>query len=128
MRDPALARGISRHSRREKAFDMQSETILAYTIAGACRAAGVGRTKLYSLISEGEIEARRCGSRTLVPAESLRAFIARLPTAPIQKSGLTASCEQPARKGGEWEDSPPGLTASRVGAASKRQKRERAGG
>lgn len=63
--------------------------ILAYGIPEACRVVGLGRTKLYSLISAGKIEARQCGGRTLIPAESLRRFLANLPPAPI-RSGEVA--------------------------------------
>ena len=57
---------------------------LAYAIPEACRIVGLGRTKLYSLIAEGKIEARQCGGRTLIPADSLRGFVANLPPAPIR--------------------------------------------
>ena len=61
-----------------------NSTVLAYPIREACAAAGIGRTKLYSLIAEGKLEARQCGARTLIPAESLRAFLENLPPAPIR--------------------------------------------
>lgn len=47
----------------------------AYTIAEACHAVGIGRSKLYELIGEGRVEVRKIGSRTVIPAESLRALI-----------------------------------------------------
>jgi excisionase family DNA binding protein len=59
--------------------------VIAYTIADACRAVGVGRTKMYELIADGLIEARQCHRRTLIPADGLRAFVASLPPAPIRK-------------------------------------------
>jgi excisionase family DNA binding protein len=62
-----------------------SPTVLAYTVNDACTALGVGRTRLYGLIAEEQIEARQCGGRTLIPAESLREFLANLPPAPIRK-------------------------------------------
>ncbi len=52
---------------------------LAYAPREASKALGVGLTKLYELIGQGKIEARRCGRRTLIPAESLRQFLANLP-------------------------------------------------
>ncbi len=61
-----------------------SDTILAYGVSDACAAMGLGKTKLYALIAEGRIEARQCGGRTLIPADSLRAFVANLPPAPIR--------------------------------------------
>jgi hypothetical protein len=59
-------------------------TRLAYGIPDACLALSIGRTRLYALIGEGKIEARQCGGRTLIPAESLRVFVANLPPAPIR--------------------------------------------
>lgn len=48
---------------------------LAYSINDACRVSGLGRTTLYELIGRGEIKVRKVGARTLVPADSLRAFL-----------------------------------------------------
>lgn len=48
---------------------------LAYSIEQATRVAPIGKTKLYQLISEGKLAARKIGKRTLIPAESLRALI-----------------------------------------------------
>lgn len=57
---------------------------LAYTIPDASAATGIGRTTLYYLIGEGKIEARKVGNRTIIPADSLRAYIASLPAADIR--------------------------------------------
>jgi excisionase family DNA binding protein len=48
---------------------------LAYSIADACRATSIGRTRLYALINEGRLETRKIGKRTLIPAASLRRLI-----------------------------------------------------
>ena len=48
---------------------------LAYSVADACRVSTLGKTKIYALIAEGRLEARRIGSRTVIPAHSLRALI-----------------------------------------------------
>lgn len=48
---------------------------LAYSIANACKVSSIGRTRLYSLIAEGKLEARKVGKRTLIPAESLQKLI-----------------------------------------------------
>ena len=61
-----------------------NETTLSYGVLDACNALGIGRTNLYRLIADGRIEARQCGGRTLIPADSLRAFVASLPPAPIR--------------------------------------------
>lgn len=62
---------------------------LAYSVSDACRVLGIGRTRFYQLIAEGKIEARQCGGRTLIPADSLRNFIAYLPPAPIRSKAST---------------------------------------
>lgn len=49
---------------------------LAYSVREACRASSLGRTRLYQLINEGRLEARKIGKRTLIPAASLRALVA----------------------------------------------------
>lgn len=50
---------------------------LAFTIAEACHAVGISRSKLYELIHEGRVEARKIGSRTVIPAHSLKALISK---------------------------------------------------
>ena len=49
---------------------------LAFTIAEACHAVGLGRSKIYELIGQGRLESRKIGSRTIIPAESLRKLAA----------------------------------------------------
>lgn len=44
----------------------------------AARMIGIGRTKLYELISEGEIDVVKVGKATLVTTASLNAMIERL--------------------------------------------------
>jgi excisionase family DNA binding protein len=53
--------------------------VMALTITEAVRASGIGRTRLYELIRDGRIDARKDGSRTLVMPKSLRKYIASLP-------------------------------------------------
>jgi hypothetical protein len=57
---------------------------IAFRVPAACAVAGISRTRLYELISEGKVEAKACGGRTLVMAKSLADFIASLPSAPIK--------------------------------------------
>nr|WP_293856988.1 helix-turn-helix domain-containing protein [Sphingomonas sp. SCN 67-18] len=44
----------------------------------AIRMLGIGKTKLYELIAEGELEAIRIGRRTLIMQSSIDDFIQRL--------------------------------------------------
>ena len=48
------------------------------SIPDACRVLGVGRSKLYELISSGDITIRKIGRKTLIPREDLMSFAARL--------------------------------------------------
>jgi hypothetical protein len=49
------------------------------TIAETIAKFRIGRTKLFNLIAEGDIEAIKLGSRTLVRTASVREFIDQLP-------------------------------------------------
>jgi excisionase family DNA binding protein len=69
-------------------FDRQT---LAHTIADATKVSGIGRTTLYELIGAGKLDARKCGNRTLITAESLRNYIASLPAADIRMTRKTAA-------------------------------------
>jgi excisionase family DNA binding protein len=59
-------------------------SVLAYTILDAAKASGLGRSTVYELIGAGKLDARKAGNRTLIPAESLRRYIASLPPATIR--------------------------------------------
>ena len=54
---------------------MQDQTPLAHRVDSACHRLGIGRTKLYSLISEGKIRPIKIGTRTLIPESELRRLI-----------------------------------------------------
>ena len=64
---------------------------IAYTLNDAAKACGLGRTTLYEAIGRGELTAVKAGGRTLIPAHSLRAFIAGLPTADIRAGRKAAA-------------------------------------
>ena len=69
----------------------ENQSVLAYSIPDACKALGIGRTTLYRLISEDRIEALQLDGRTVIPAEPLRAFLAKLPPAKIRRAPATTS-------------------------------------
>ena len=48
---------------------------LACTVAEACEATGLGRTKLYELIGEGQLHTTTIGRRRLVMVHSLRTLL-----------------------------------------------------
>ncbi len=58
--------------------------VITHTIADAAKVSGLGRTSLYAAIGAGKIEARKAGARTLITADSLRAYLASLPRADIR--------------------------------------------
>ncbi len=53
----------------------QSPEPLAYSVAEAIRVSSIKKTRLYALIKEGRLEARKIGKRTIIPASSLRGLI-----------------------------------------------------
>jgi excisionase family DNA binding protein len=52
----------------------------ALSLAEVSSVSGLGRTKIYEAIAAGSLKARKCGKRTLVLPDDLRAFLAALPT------------------------------------------------
>ncbi|MBY0613383.1 MAG: helix-turn-helix domain-containing protein [Beijerinckiaceae bacterium] len=52
---------------------------MAYSPAEAAKTIGIGRTKLYALISEGHFSPRRIGRRRIILASDLETYLARLP-------------------------------------------------
>ena len=57
---------------------------LAFTLAETCRISGIGMRKVYDLIGLGVLDARKSGRRTIVMADSLRAYVNNLPPASIR--------------------------------------------
>lgn len=53
---------------------------LMFTMKEASVGLGVGKTTLYAAIAEGRLAAVKLGNRTLIPADSLRTWLASLPS------------------------------------------------
>lgn len=51
------------------------DAAIAYSPKDAAIVTGLSRTTLYKLIGEGRLELRKVGTRSLIPAASLRALI-----------------------------------------------------
>lgn len=49
--------------------------VLTVTIADACKATGIGKSKLYELIERGDLETAKVDGRRLVRADSLRRLV-----------------------------------------------------
>ena len=60
---------------------------IAISIIEAARRAGVSRSSIYEAIGGGQLAVRKCGRRSLVLVEDLKAWISALPEAkPTTKS------------------------------------------
>ena len=57
-------------------YELQAEGL---TLAEASIVSGIGRTKLYEAIADGQLTARKYGSRTIVLRGDLLQFLASLP-------------------------------------------------
>jgi hypothetical protein len=67
---------------------------LLYTIEETKAETGQGRTKIYELIGDGILDARKIGKSTRITGESIERFVESLPKADIrtrQKVGDAAS-------------------------------------
>jgi excisionase family DNA binding protein len=53
---------------------------IALRVQDAASYIGLSRSRLYELIQEGSIEARKLGARTVIPTASLRAFLEAAPS------------------------------------------------
>jgi excisionase family DNA binding protein len=51
----------------------------AHTIASAVKVTTCGRSTIYQAIRDGELEARKCGRRTLILDSELRRWLGSLP-------------------------------------------------
>jgi len=58
----------------------------AYSVPEALAKLGIGRDKLYKLIREGRLPARKLGRRTLILAPDLDAFLRSLPRMGAEKA------------------------------------------
>jgi hypothetical protein len=56
------------------------------SVAKASETAGIGRSKLYVLLGEGQILAKKLGSKTLIDTASLLGYLVGLPAARIAPS------------------------------------------
>jgi hypothetical protein len=69
---------VTRRSRRTP--DLLIEPI-AVTIPQAVRISGLSRSEIYRRLAAGDIEAIKSGTRTLILLDSIKRYLASLPTA-----------------------------------------------
>lgn len=53
-----------------------TDTPIAYRVPQACKASGIGRTKLYELMRSGALPVKRIGGITLIRRADLEALLA----------------------------------------------------
>lgn len=54
--------------------------VVLISIPNTTRVAGFSRSTTYRLIASGQLRARKLGTKTMIEADSLRAYLAALPT------------------------------------------------
>jgi excisionase family DNA binding protein len=71
------------HERREQVGEPPS---LFVPVLTAARMLGIGRTKVYELVGDGELELVHIGCRALIPVDSVHSFARRLRSRPGAES------------------------------------------
>jgi excisionase family DNA binding protein len=59
---------------------------IALSIPEAAKFSGIGRTRLWELVSSGKVRAVKHGTRTLVLTDSLRAYVESLPAVEVRNA------------------------------------------
>jgi len=76
-----ITRNVAPAARTEQADNAAREQVaiapLSVRIPTAVKMTGIGRSKIYELIQQGEIEVVKIGSATLIPVASLQGLLAR---------------------------------------------------
>ena len=99
---------------------------LAYSVADAASMLGISRHLLYDAIRNGEIIPKRCGTRTLIIADRLRAYLDGLPDgidpqrSPNARRSPARVQKQKAGISGDKQGLAPTYTARAGQRASKR--------
>mgnify|MGYP007000752121 CR=1 FL=1 len=63
----------------EHSMELPPDNKIAFTVEQAVKATGIGRTAIFAAIKSGRLVARKNGRRTLIAADDLRQFVAKLP-------------------------------------------------
>lgn len=66
--------------------DAPANAKLAYTMEEAAAAASISVRTLYRLVSTGKLQARKAGSKTLILATELVAYLTGLPAADLRSA------------------------------------------
>jgi hypothetical protein len=76
-----------------------------YSVREFCRRNSIGKTTFFELVKSGAVVTVKVGTRTLVPADSERAWHATLVRNPVHKSN--ADLGEPQRTAANLHQSPP---------------------
>ncbi len=72
--------------------------VLAHSVARACRVIDCGRTKIYEMMSKGQIRAKKLGNKTIIPHSELVRLLDSLPDADFGKPAEdSAPKDEPAK-------------------------------
>jgi excisionase family DNA binding protein len=71
---------------------MSASTPICYSATDAARALGIGRTRLYELLSSGQLDARKLGKRTLISADSVNRLAKGTPDRRSNGIPVRAAC------------------------------------
>jgi excisionase family DNA binding protein len=92
------------HERREQDGGPPS---LLVQVPVAARMLGIGRTKIYELVSAGELELVHIGCRALVPVDSVQSFSDRLRSRSAEASPSDLLDGVLRFRASPWDDSQP---------------------
>lgn len=56
---------------------------LSFTVEEACKAIGIGRTRLYEEINSGHLPAKKLGKRTIILKDDVENFLSNLLDYPV---------------------------------------------
>lgn len=99
-----LADETTAHERREQAGEPPS---LFVPVLTAARMLGIGRTKVYELVGDGELELVHIGCRALIPVDSVQSFAGRLRNRPDTQSSWIDGIGVVQLGTSPWDDSQP---------------------
>lgn len=71
----------------ESSRSVARETPLAYGVGDAVRLMGIGKTKFFQLVRDGELKLVKVGRKSLITRAEMEAWITRLPTRSSSAAG-----------------------------------------
>lgn len=99
---------------------------IAYTIATAQEATGLGRGAIYDAVSSGKLRAKKRGTSTLILADDLKAWIAGLPawspsSGRVEAAAIARDAKAAARRAQAEAHQDQAVTSRREAAAGRQR-------